>query len=349
MPHHELMDDLDARLREARPDDTDVPADAFDAELLARVRSTPVNPRRRRPVVLPIAGAVTIAATAAVMYVGGPGGAGGPSSADAITQTLHWLAPPDGTILHIKSVETADGEALTREFWQSADDSALQREVFSGRENYETAGETFYDPATNTIYDGPDGPEDVPLTPEQRAKKTDGASEDAAKAAKLQREGKTPTEEGAKPAGGPSDTQKAKAEEVEAAKDGARKPAEDLPAGDPIVTKVASLLADQRMVVTGRELHDGVEAWVVSLRSGLGDAPWTLWVAAADGKPLELRDPGGNGKGGQVIRWTTYEVLPGDSAAKDQLTLTGAHPDAPVVHDPAQVDAARARLFPDKR
>jgi hypothetical protein len=60
---------------------------------------------------------------------------------------------------------------------------------------------------------------------------------------------------------------------------------------------------------------------------------WKLWVATADGKPLELRDPGRDAKEApQVIRWPTYEVLPGTSARK-LLTLKGAHPTADVVHD----------------
>ena len=98
------------------------------------------------------------------------------------------------------------------------------------------------------------------------------------------------------------------------------------------------------MDVTGRENHDGNDAWVISLKADVGRPVWTLWVSAADGKPLELRDPGRDAsEAPQVIRWPTYEVLP-DAGADKLLTLTGAHPSARVVHDPAQVDAAERRL-----
>jgi hypothetical protein len=69
-------------------------------------------------------------------------------------------------------------------------------------------------------------------------------------------------------------------------------------------------------------------------------------VSADDGKPLELRDPGRDAnEAPQVIRWTTYEVLP-ETGADALLTLTGAHPSARVVDDPAQVEAATERLAP---
>jgi hypothetical protein len=60
---------------------------------------------------------------------------------------------------------------------------------------------------------------------------------------------------------------------------------------------------------------------------------WKLWEATADGKPLELRDPGRHAnEAPQVIRWPTYEVLAAAGARK-LLTLGGAHPTVDVVHD----------------
>ena len=94
------------------------------------------------------------------------------------------------------------------------------------------------------------------------------------------------------------------------------------------------------MEVTGREVHNGVEAWAISLKPDLGRPVWTLWVSAADGKPLELRDPGRDAsEQPQVIRWPTYEVLPGAQANR-VLTLTGAHPSARVVRDAARAETA---------
>jgi hypothetical protein len=117
-----------------------------------------------------------------------------------------------------------------------------------------------------------------------------------------------------------------------------------MPVADPIVGKVRMLLRDGQMVVKGREVHNGSDAWAISLKPDVGRPVWTLWVSAANGKPLELRDPGRDAsEQPQVIRWPTYEVLP-DSGADNVLTLTGAHPSARVVRDPAQAAAAAQRL-----
>jgi hypothetical protein len=121
-----------------------------------------------------------------------------------------------------------------------------------------------------------------------------------------------------------------------------------LPAADPIVAKVRMLLQEGRMVVTGREVHNGSDAWAISLKPEVGRPVWTLWVSAADGKPLELRDPGRDAsEQPQVIRWPTYEVLPNADADR-LLTLTGAHPSARVVRDTAEAAAAKQRLMPTK-
>ena len=105
---YDMTDDLARRLRASRPPMAHADEDAFDADLLARVREQPIAARRTVPraVAVPVAAGVTLTATAVVMLGGGPGDVGGPSSASAITQALHWLSPPDGTILHVRSVET---------------------------------------------------------------------------------------------------------------------------------------------------------------------------------------------------------------------------------------------------
>ena len=102
------------------------------------------------------------------------------------------------------------------------------------------------------------------------------------------------------------------------------------------------------MTVTGRERHNGQDAWEISLNPDVGRPVWKVWVSAEDGKPLELRDPGRDAnEEPSTIRWETYEVL--DGADADQLvTLQGAHPTAKVVRDPAQVGAAWERVFGDK-
>ena len=300
---HDMIDELERRLHAARPRTARVDENAFDAELLARVRDQPIARRRivPRTVAVPVAAGATLTATAFLMLGGGPGDVGGPSSAAAITQTLRWLDPPSGTILHVRSVETTGARTTTRELWQSADDPSAQRELTEG--SLETSGDAFYDPATHTIYDPP------AESPRGVGKK--GAPLKVAPARK---------------AGDPT-----------------------LPAGDPIVTKVRMLLQEGRMAVTGREVHNGADAWAVSLKPGIGRPVWTLWVSAADGKPLELRDPGRDAsEGASTVRWPVYEVLP-EAKRNRLLTLAGAHPSARVVRDAGQVAAAERRLLPRKR
>jgi hypothetical protein len=308
---HDMTDDLARRLRASRPPMARADEDAFDADLLARVREQPIAARRTVPraVAVPVAAGVTLTATAVVMLGGGPGDVGGPSSASAITQALHWLSPPHGTILHVRSVETQGSQTTTRELWQSADHPASARLRNEGAQTFETAGGALYDPATDTIYDAPAEPPSAP----------DGARPDGTK-------GHGTRKQVAPGSGKPGD------------------PA--MPAGDPVVDKVRILLQEGQMVVNGREIHDGVDTWAISLKAAVGRPVWTLWVSAADGKPVELRDPGRDAsEQPQVIRWPAYEVLPGPDS--DQLlTLTGAHPTARVVHDPAQVAAAQRRLEP---
>ena len=118
--------------------------------------------------------------------------------------------------------------------------------------------------------------------------------------------------------------------------------------GDPVVKKVRVLLENQDLTVTGRVSHNGQDAWEISLKPDAGRPVWTIWVSAADGKPLELRDPGRDAdEPPSTIRWETYEVLD-DADAAQLTTLQGAHPTAKVVRDRAQVDAAFERVFGDK-
>jgi hypothetical protein len=278
---------LEHRLRAARPavDET-----AFDQALLDRVRAQPVDRRRAVPRAgaVPVAAGATLTVAGVLMFAGGPGEVGAPSAAAAISQTLHWLSPPPGTVLHVRSTETQGGRTTTREYWQSADRPAEAREVIDGDRRFEVSGESLYDPATNTIYEGSGAGDGKPADPK------------------------------ADPAG--------------------------QPASDPVVRKVRILLQAGNMEVAGREVHNGTEAWAVSLKQGVGRPVWTLWVSAADGKPLELRDPGRDAnEAPQVIRWPAYEVLPARDAA-GQVTLRGAHPSARVVRDPQQVAGALRRL-----
>lgn len=281
---HDMTDILDRRLLASRPSAADASAYACDEALLDRLREQPIAARRAVPVKVATPVAAGVAAVAAGLLLLG-GGPGSPDAAAAVTQTLHWLTPSPGTILHARSVETNRGDVTTRDYWQSGDDPSKLRERIDGQRSFERSGDEYYDPATNTIYAPGDGVNKAKLP---------GAI-------------------------------------VPPAKDGS------LPAGDPMVIKVRMLLAAGHMEVGDLDHHNGVDAWPISLKPGLDRQPWTLWVSADDGKPLELHD------GYQTIRWTAYDVTSGDGNAA-VLSVRAAHPDAQVVTDPEAVMQAEARL-----
>src|SRR5204863_1231487 len=112
-----------------------------------------------------------------------------------------------------------------------------------------------YDPATNTVYvdNGERSAAGLKraLNGAKAAKDSgDMAKRDAVKKAKLDAEDPGGTE--TRPAPGRVD-----------------KPAdEDMPAGDPFVAKVRVLIDMGRAVVKGREVHDGVDAWAITLAAG---------------------------------------------------------------------------------
>ena len=299
--------DVDERVRTALPPIGDSEP---DAALLRQVMAQPVDRGRRRPRVAIPAVAVAALAAAAFVLLGGDR----PETAAAISQAMRWFDPPAGTVLHSAMIDDAGN---TREFWQDIDHPERSRIIEPG--GYEIGDRAIYDPATNTIYMD-DGTRKDGKGPDPQV--------DSAKRAKLAREGRPST--GAAPA------------RVEPASSAA-KPADTVPPGDPIVAKVRVLIADHRAAVVGREEHDGVQAWKITLTDAGDRDPWVLWVRADDGKPLAIDDPGNpaRNKGPENLRWTTYEVLDRSDAP---LTVRDAHPDARVTHDPEAFDALLARM-----
>jgi hypothetical protein len=86
---------------------------------------------------------------------------------------------------------------------------------------------------------------------------------------------------------------------------------------------------------------------VQSDSGGRDTVRWTVWTAASDGRPLELRiDSGAGTNAVEVTRWSTYEALSGNRADA-LLTLTAAHPGARVVRDRSAYEAATERLYPN--
>jgi hypothetical protein len=314
-----LNDDLDRRLRATRPVPTE--PDDIDTALLERILAQP-RPVRRRPSRY-AAPAVAVTALAAVAFFVLGGGPGGPATASAIDQALRWFDPPKGTILYARSVGTVE-----REVWQSADDpSQVRMREQRGDHVVETTPKAIYDSRRNTIYE-PIG--DKPI---------DKAKLDAA----ARKRGTAPPVE-RKPGTAPSVERDPDA--TPSVKRGLNKPAvADFETGDPIVSKIRSLLTAGRATVRGREERNGTEAWAITLSPGADRPTWTLWVAVADGRPIALDDPGDpvGGRKGEHVTWTAYDVRPAADAGP-LLSLTAAHPDARVVRSDQAYLAAQERL-----
>ena len=313
---HLVNDDVDRRLRAARP--APIEPDAFDAVLLERLLAQPRPvPRRTHRLAPPLVAVAALAAVAFFLFAGGPGNVGGPATASAIEQALRWFDPPAGSILYARSEGTttsADGrrETWEREVWQSADDPAKTRIVIrQGSTVIETSDRAIYDARTNTIYK-PAG--NGKPTADESAKDRNAKATEPAAARK------------------PSVAEWAK--RAIARRNDKRPAIRALEGGDPVVSKVRSLLTAGRATVRGREVHDGTEAWAITLPPGAGRPAWTLWVAVADGRPLALHDPGdpANGKAAEDARWTAYDVRPA-TGADEMLSLAATHPDARVVRD----------------
>jgi hypothetical protein len=333
MPGTLSDDDLDRRLRAARPEAADVEPTAFDAELLSRVTRAP---ERRRRVALPIA-AVAAAALAVAVVLAGTHLSATDDAQAAIARAARWFAPAPGTILHTRSVLSDARSTLVQEAWQAVDAPGRQRlvQIQDGR-RVETTADAVYDPTTRTIYENAKA-DAADLTRERRRirtaieRKIAGAQAAGVAADVIARlrhdERRLVAEAGTRGAAGGAAT-----------------------AGDTTVAQIRKNLEAGRATAGAATTHDGVEAYPITLlQPGAGgrSVRWTLWTAARDGRPLELRIDSGPGTAAvETTRWTAYELLPAGRAAA-LLTLTGAHPGATVVRDRTAYEAATRRLFPN--
>jgi hypothetical protein len=354
-----VMTDLEERLRAARPDAADVsPDDAAGPQARAILRRVlaaqppahrPAAAGWRRPPRLLRAGVAAAVLAALAVAIGLPGREAGPQDASArpIALALHWFVPQPGTVLHIRSTltsrdRTAPSAGLTQEIWQSVDNPDSQR-LLTEQDGVsaESGPDGVYDPAQNTIYlNVPPGPrqrEEIQQSIDLKIEAMRNAGAGEAAIARLREDGR---------------------KIMNGEMDNARKSSPAAPpAGDPTVNKVRAALQDGGAQVTGQETHAGVDAYVIQLDpvaaaektrgtppGALRNVRWTLWLAASDGRPLELRID--NGPGTQAVEtttWDTYELL--ERPADELVTVRGAHPDARVVRDPNALEAATARLY----
>lgn len=331
-----VTDPIERRLRAARPASAEVPADAADGPEAQAVleRARTAAPTRRRPRALRTGIAVALAALAVVVVAALPGADTGPDAALArpIKLAFRWFDPTPGTVLHYRNTLVSTGPGgertvLHQEGWQLVDHPDETRTV-STQDGHrsEAARDGLYDPATKTVYlFVPPSPGDLKRMIERKI--------------------------AAARAGGASD------EQIEEMRRAAEKPAgppEEPEAGDPVTAKVRDLLRHGAARVAGFQTRRGVKTYAIELqpisRAPAGDPAgqtrWTLWIAADDGRPLELRiDHGPGTRAVETTTWETYELLSGDESAR-LVTVRGAHRDARVIRDADAVDEATARLYP---
>jgi len=103
--------------------------------------------------------------------------------------------------------------------------------------------------------------------------------------------------------------------------------------------QILALLRSGEARVVGHRTIDGQDTIEIASASG----HTTYFVDPGSYRPVELRTRGTDG--GTALRFRTYETLSlGDN--RDLLSLTAQHPDARVDRDPADYEAADARLHP---
>jgi hypothetical protein len=103
--------------------------------------------------------------------------------------------------------------------------------------------------------------------------------------------------------------------------------------------QILALLNSGGAQVAGHSTVDGQDT--IEIESA--DGHTTYYVDPASYAPVKLTTRGTGG--GTALRFRTYENLPFD-ANRNLLSLEAQHPTARIDHDPADYQAAQARLFP---
>lgn len=117
----------------------------------------------------------------------------------------------------------------------------------------------------------------------------------------------------------------------------------ETPTADPTSSgfrgQILALLHSGDARVLGHERVDGKDTIAIAS----ADGHTSYFVDPGSYRPVELRTRGTDG--GTALRFRTYETL-GLGANRALLSLPAQHPDARVDRDPADYQAAEARLFP---
>jgi hypothetical protein len=307
--------------------------------------------RRRR-----VAGAgAALAAAAAVAFglVGLTWDDGGPSTsgvspAQAVERARAALAAADGQIVHVRMEgfqDNGDGTTATwvNELWRQmgTGDSRSLEIGFDGvrAETDQRGGESrVYDASTNTIYVAPAGSTgDAAGEPEPlRIGQVLATLDDGTRVVvglngdKLKLAPGDPLPEGSGKVLKSERDPEAEARQAEAAAN------ED---EDPWRSQLQALLDETDAREDGRVQVHGQEA----VRYVSADGSQAYYFAPETGNPIEFTTQGTTG--GTRLTFTVYEKLDATDESLALLDLAEQHPDAEIVRDAEQYEAAMGRLF----
>jgi hypothetical protein len=363
---------------------TDESAESLLREILAAPRperSPRTRPSTKALVRLAAVGSAAAVVIAAVIAITSDDrGAVAPASAAVVRHALAAAAQPPGTILHVDMRGTqnnGDGTMITwrDESWQASGATGERRQVETNPDGTtaESANvgdtEQVYDPATNTIYAStttassakPEAQRNYRISPGPTSntyvvrlmvfriapgrgyKIVPGRGQKyrlviTASQAKALKDGsdvvKCVRARGAgtliwyRPAVVPAPT-------AATAPDCSHFGSQDY--GDQILTLLRSCGAH----LVGHATIGGRDT--LELRSQ--DGHITYYVDASSYAPVQLDTTGTDG--GTSLRFTTYEVLPGEDSNEALLSLTAQHPSATVDRNQGDYVAAEKRLFPN--
>ena len=332
--------------------------------LEAAARRDLARRRHRRLAVRWAVAAVVVAAAAlgALSLVARHG-----SSASVVDRAAAAVAPSPGTILHVDmlgSQTNGDGSVITwrDESWQQESPPHARRQVETAPDGSVTesgsssAADEVYDPARNTIYvserasEKPYAMDHWDLKPGPRPGTMLLRFGDVAGGhiistavittaqAKALRKG---TDAIAFKIGGRTKTPTVTVVTAPKPAKGSERPS--LQDADPTSggfrDQILALLRSGDARVVGHETVDGQDT--IAIVSA--DGHTTYFVDPESYRPVELRTRGTGG--GTALRFRTYETLE-LGANRKLLSLAAQHPGARIDRDPADYQAAQARLFP---
>jgi hypothetical protein len=357
----------------------DEAAEALLREILAAPRPER-SPRTRRSTTVivrltAVAASAAVVIAAVIAITSDDRGAVTPVSAAVVRHALAAAVQPPGKILHVDMSGTqnnGDGTTITwrDESWQESGGPGDRRQVATNPDGttVESANvgdsEQLYDPATNTIYAGTTTAAQQPrywlfpgptaktyilrsavfkMTPGHGFKVVPGGRRDSVvitvAQAKALKSGAEIVKWVRAPRGaatrGRFKLAVVPASSATTAPDCGDFGSQDY--GDQILTMLRSCGAH----LVGHATIGGRDT--LELRSQ--DGHITYYVDASSYAPVQLDTTGTDG--GTSMRFTTYEVLPGDDANEALLSLTAQHPSATVDRNQGDYLAAEKRLFPN--